>query len=643
MKTQSITAVPLNLFQTLFATTVLMVSSTCHSMLWFEAYNSSSQSPDAIVAQVTGGRVLSVSPGGARLYSPTTRQWTSVLAPTVARGGATLTRLLDGKALAVGGLAVGASATSEAYDPATNTWSGAATLTQGRYSHRAVALPDGRVMVIGGFDASGQIIFSAEVYNASANNWTTLASLPGGLAAAAAYVASSGQVVVTTRDGSVKIYTSSTDTWTSGTSAPSAINSAPGVVLSNGRILIPGVGLYDVTTNSWSPVASTGEQLHVGAALGSGRALFSGSKQVPCTPSLFCVVKYAFEYDSVTGGWSSVGTALAVRGPALALDDGSAFFLFVAISPSEQFSAIGTVYGRTSTRVYIANGIDFPLNPQPSETYTVSTNFYNDGEVLNRPLTGSIIVSDGDAICNITAPATSCQLTTQTAGAKTISATYAGDINYASSFATYTPQPHLIIVRSGNVGASSSPSGLYYVPGIFSVSEYPFAPGTTVVLSGVASSGSSFTGWLGPCTGTASCTVTMPGDRHLYVQAYGGLSSHAPFNADLDRDGTVRLATDGLIALRYMRWGESASLGSGATVSGAAPPGGSFSIYLRELRPKLDIDGNGQIEAQYDGVLLLRYLLGLRGNALIENAISSGARRTVASDIESYLQALTTP
>ena len=162
-----------------------------------------------------------------------------------------------------------------------------------------------------------------------------------------------------------------------------------------------------------------------------------------------------------------------------------------------------------------------------------------------------------------------------------------------------------------------------------------------MVVSGGAASGSVFTGWLGPCTGTGSGTVTMPSDSHLYLQAYGGLSSHAPFNADLDRDGTVRLATDGLIALRYMRLGESASLGTGALVSGAAPPGGAFSTYLRELRPKLDIDGNGQIEAQYDGLLLLRYLLGLRGSRLIENAISTDARRTLSSDIESYLQALT--
>ena len=54
----------------------------------------------------------------------------------------------------------------------------------------------------------------------------------------------------------------------------------------------------------------------------------------------------------------------------------------------------------------------------------------------------------------------------------------------------------------------------------------------------------------------------------------------------------------------------------------------------------LDVDGNGAVDAATDGVLLLRYLLGLRGDALTANAVGAAARRTLANDIETYLSAL---
>jgi plastocyanin len=56
---------------------------------------------------------------------------------------------------------------------------------------------------------------------------------------------------------------------------------------------------------------------------------------------------------------------------------------------------------------------------------------------------------------------------------------------------------------------------------------------------------------------------------------------------------------------------------------------------------RLDIDGNGEISATTDGVLVLRYLLGLRGAALTDGAVGSCPGRTDAA-IETYLQGLMT-
>ena len=54
----------------------------------------------------------------------------------------------------------------------------------------------------------------------------------------------------------------------------------------------------------------------------------------------------------------------------------------------------------------------------------------------------------------------------------------------------------------------------------------------------------------------------------------------------------------------------------------------------------LDIDGDGSFGALTDGLVILRYAFGLRGDNLINGVIADGAARTDADDIESYLKSL---
>jgi hypothetical protein len=53
-----------------------------------------------------------------------------------------------------------------------------------------------------------------------------------------------------------------------------------------------------------------------------------------------------------------------------------------------------------------------------------------------------------------------------------------------------------------------------------------------------------------------------------------------------------------------------------------------------------DIDGNGNVDALTDGLMLLRYLFGLSGASLIDSAVATGATRSTAADIEAYIQSL---
>ncbi|MEE9345000.1 MAG: hypothetical protein V3U88_05280 [Methylococcales bacterium] len=56
----------------------------------------------------------------------------------------------------------------------------------------------------------------------------------------------------------------------------------------------------------------------------------------------------------------------------------------------------------------------------------------------------------------------------------------------------------------------------------------------------------------------------------------------------------------------------------------------------------IDIDGNGVDDALTDGLLILRYLFGSRGAALIDGAVdSSGCTRCTAVEIEAYFDSIT--
>ena len=54
----------------------------------------------------------------------------------------------------------------------------------------------------------------------------------------------------------------------------------------------------------------------------------------------------------------------------------------------------------------------------------------------------------------------------------------------------------------------------------------------------------------------------------------------------------------------------------------------------------LDVDGNGQINPLSDGVLVMRWMFGSRGDPLIVGAIGPGCTRCTAVQIESRLAAL---
>jgi Leucine-rich repeat (LRR) protein len=111
---------------------------------------------------------------------------------------------------------------------------------------------------------------------------------------------------------------------------------------------------------------------------------------------------------------------------------------------------------------------------------------------------------------------------------------------------------------------------------------------------------------------------------------------------DIDGNGKSEALSDGLLVMRGL-FGFSGE----ALVRGAVAQGAQYASALQVLErlstlsPLMDIDGDGRLDALTDGLMLIRYLFGFRGEVLIRNAVGANATRTTATQLEQYLQNVT--
>ena len=165
--------------------------------------------------------------------------------------------------------------------------------------------------------------------------------------------------------------------------------------------------------------------------------------------------------------------------------------------------------------------------------------------------------------------------------------------------------------------------------------------GSNIVLTATPSAGSVFTGWLGPCAGTGTCTIPITGATT--VPATFALSTIGNRILDIDANGAYLPESDGVLVLRYLFGLRGSALTTGALGTGAGRTGEpQMSAYLLDILPLLDVDGNGKVDALTDGLMIMRKLLGMTGSAITANALGAGPTRPTA-DIEAYIQTLKPP
>jgi hypothetical protein len=106
---------------------------------------------------------------------------------------------------------------------------------------------------------------------------------------------------------------------------------------------------------------------------------------------------------------------------------------------------------------------------------------------------------------------------------------------------------------------------------------------------------------------------------------------------DVDQTSSIRANTDAIVLARYLKGVRGAALTENARDSTTA-----IEINVQDRidtrLAQLDVDGDGEF-GDYDVAIVARYLIGFRGDALADGLPLTGTRSTGAA-VQSYLQSL---
>ena len=647
---------------------------------------------------VAGGTNSSGILASAEVYDPALNTWSATTGMATARQLHTATLLPNGTVLVAGGFNAASTPRSiptvELYDSSTNTWAAAGSLAERRLGQpAALLLPSGKALVTGGTDGGvvPSALSSCDLYDSASNSWTvggsmtssrsrhTLTLLPSGLVLAVGGITGYGYTLT----ASAELYDPATSSWTATSNLAKDRNFHTATLLPSGKVLVVGgtnqysnglatAELYDPTTSSWSAAGnlSLGRTSHSATLLPSGKVLVAGGSNGVGS------VSSAEIYDPVTNSWTTTGsldigryshTATLLHNGKVLVTGGyngrngtggsnlASAELYEPVSgtwsPAGSLSSAQSYHTATLLpvgKVLVANGLSAeaelydPLTNRWSAAGTKAD--YGYGFTATLLASGNVLAAGG---YNATAEIYDAGLVTGSARAPTLTALPA-TLSIAQTVALSGSGFRPTLESSG--GGTQSSATNFPIAQVMRLDNgltrrLTLNPSTPFTDTSITSKINALNGFQ---PGHALVTVFVNGVASasritLIVPAAPPVAT-----LDIDQSGSgahqYHALTDGLLLWRYLAGATGDALTGGALGSTAARTDpAEIKDYLDAVRSRFDIDGNGIVESQTDGLLILRYLLGLRGAALIANALPTSpplATRNLASEIEAYLQGL---
>lgn len=111
-----------------------------------------------------------------------------------------------------------------------------------------------------------------------------------------------------------------------------------------------------------------------------------------------------------------------------------------------------------------------------------------------------------------------------------------------------------------------------------------------------------------------------------------------PATWDFDGNGEADALTDGLILLRHAFGVSGPSLTNGVMALNSTMSSEEVAVAVEKAAMIADVDGNGEVNALTDALVVLRYLFGMRDQVLVDGVIATDATRVSFEDIEQHIE-----
>ena len=362
-------------------------------------------------------------------------------------------------------------------------------------------------------------------------------------------------------------------------------------------------------------VLSSSETLTITDDDAPPRLSISSPSAVEGTALTFTVRLNAVSGKAVTVAYADAGTGTATSGTD-----------YTALTAGTLTFAAGT------TSQTFAISVTGDSDDEPNETVEVTlSNAVNatfDGGATSLTGTGTIIDDDGMPALSIGSPSV-----------------IEGATSATLTFRVYLRPAHntlQVTVAYADAGTGSATSGTDYTA--LTAGTLTFAASDTIQTIPVSVTDDS------DDEQNETVIVTLSSATNATISTAQGTGTiiddeTSSANLDVDGDGRVRLFSDIILVIRYVLFFREEALLRGNVIEPTATRTTAQEIepYLDTLvnQNVLDVDGDGDVRLFSDIILIIRYVLFFRNEALLRgNVIEQNATRTTAQAIEPYIRSL---